>query len=78
MDLRTIGNSVSWEMLVEFLDTMSNTVQRVPSEFLDRIHIMVRLELWIYVDGYLFDEELVLLSEDGANISSIEIIQFAS
>lgn len=22
-----------------------------------------------YIDGYLFDEELILLSEDGANIS---------
>ncbi|MFR7385463.1 MAG: hypothetical protein ACLUTO_14545 [Anaerostipes sp.] len=30
-----------------------------------------------YVDGYLFDEELILLSEDGANISRYEIIQYA-
>lgn len=64
---------VTWEQrklgdVVEFLDT-----QRKPLEGAKRVHgpypYYGASGIVDYVDGYLFDEELVLLSEDGANIT---------
>ena len=63
----------SWEQrklddVVEFLDTM-----RKPLEGAKRIPGLYPYYgasgIVDYVDGYLFDEELILLSEDGANIT---------
>lgn len=63
----------SWEQrklddVVEFLDTM-----RKPLEGAKRISgsypYYGASGIVDYVDGYLFDEELILLSEDGANIT---------
>ena len=56
------------EDVVEFLDTM-----RKPLEGAKRISgpypYYGASGIVDYVDGYLFDEELILLSEDGANIT---------
>ena len=65
--------SLTWEQrklddVVEFLDTM-----RKPLEGAKRISgsypYYGASGIVDYVDGYLFDEELILLSEDGANIT---------
>ena len=68
-----IANINVWEQrkledVVEFLDTM-----RKPLEGAKRISgsypYYGASGIVDYVDGYLFDEELILLSEDGANIT---------
>ena len=71
--IRFKGFTDSWEQrklddVVEFLDTM-----RKPLEGAKRISgpypYYGASGIVDYVDGYLFDEELILLSEDGANIT---------
>ena len=71
--IRFEGYSEDWEQrklddVVEFLDTM-----RKPLEGAKRIPGLYPYYgasgIVDYVDGYLFDEELILLSEDGANIT---------
>lgn len=71
--IRFNGYTEDWEQrklddVVEFLDTM-----RKPLEGAKRIpgpHPYYGASGIVdYVDGYLFDEELILLSEDGANIT---------
>lgn len=70
---RFAGFTKPWEQrklddVVEFLDTM-----RKPLEGAKRISgsypYYGASGIVDYVDGYLFDEELILLSEDGANIT---------
>ena len=70
---RQVVNVITWEQrklgeVVEFLDTI-----RKPLEGAKRISgpypYYGASGIVDYVDGYLFDEELVLLSEDGANIT---------
>ena len=70
--IKKIINS-AWEQrklddVVEFLDTM-----RKPLEGVKRVYgpypYYGASGIVDYVDGYLFDEELILLSEDGANIT---------
>ena len=72
-NIRFKGFTDDWEQrklgdVVEFLDTM-----RKPLEGAKRISgpypYYGASGIVDYVDGYLFDEELVLLSEDGANIT---------
>ena len=72
-DIRFKGFTDAWEQrkledVVDFLDTM-----RKPLEGAKRISgpypYYGASGIVDYVDGYLFDEELVLLSEDGANIT---------
>lgn len=72
-EIRFAGFTDDWEQrkledTVEFLDTM-----RKPLEGAKRISgpypYYGASGIVDYVDGYLFDEELVLLSEDGANIT---------
>ena len=72
-NIRFAGFEDDWEQrklgdVVEFLDTM-----RKPLEGAKRISgpypYFGACGIVDYVDGYLFDEELVLLSEDGANIT---------
>ena len=72
-NIRFKGFDDDWEQrklgdVVEFLDTM-----RKPLEGAKRISgpypYYGASGIVDYVDGYLFDEELVLLSEDGANIT---------
>ena len=72
-EIRFKGFTEDWEQrklgdVVEFLDTM-----RKPLEGAKRISgpypYYGASGIVDYVDGYLFDEELVLLSEDGANIT---------
>ena len=72
-NIRFAGFEDDWEQrklgdVVEFLDTM-----RKPLEGAKRISgpypYYGASGIVDYVDGYLFDEELVLLSEDGANIT---------
>ena len=72
-EIRFSGFSDDWEQrklddVVEFLDTM-----RKPLEGAKRISgsypYYGASGIVDYVDGYLFDEELILLSEDGANIT---------
>ena len=72
-DIRFDGFTDDWEQrklddVVEFLDTM-----RKPLEGAKRISgpypYYGASGIVDYVDGYLFDEELILLSEDGANIT---------
>lgn len=56
------------EEVVEFLDTMRKPLEgakRIPGPY----PYYGASGIVDYVDGYLFDEELVLLSEDGANIT---------
>ena len=71
--IRFKGFDDAWEQrklddVVEFLDTM-----RKPLEGAKRISgsypYYGASGIVDYVDGYLFDEELILLSEDGANIT---------
>jgi len=71
--IRFKGYQEDWEQrklddVVEFLDTM-----RKPLEGAKRISgpypYYGASGIVDYVDGYLFDEELILLSEDGANIT---------
>ena len=71
--IRFKGYNEDWEQrklgeVVEFLDTM-----RKPLEGAKRISgpypYYGASGIVDYVDGYLFDEELILLSEDGANIT---------
>ena len=71
--IRFAGFSDDWKQrklgdVVEFLDT-----QRKPLEGAKRVSgpypYYGASGIIDYVDGYLFDEELVLLSEDGANIT---------
>ena len=71
-EIRFKGFTDEWEQrklddVVEFLDTM-----RKPLEGAKRISgpypYYGASGIVDYVDGYLFDEELILLSEDGANI----------
>ena len=71
--IRFKGYTQDWEQrkledVVEFLDTI-----RKPLEGAKRIFgpypYYGASGIVDYVDGYLFDEELVLLSEDGANIT---------
>ena len=71
--IRFKGFTEDWEQrklgeCVEFLDT-----QRKPLEGAKRVSgpypYYGASGIVDYVDGYLFDEELVLLSEDGANIT---------
>ena len=71
--IRFKGYTEDWEQrklgeCVEFLDT-----QRKPLEGAKRVSgsypYYGASGIVDYVDGYLFDEELVLLSEDGANIT---------
>lgn len=65
--------TVSWEQrklddVVEFLDTMRKPLEgakRIPGPY----PYYGASGIVDYVDGYLFDEELILLSEDGANIT---------
>lgn len=65
--------SEAWEQrklkdVVEFLDTMRKPLEgakRTPGPY----PYYGASGIVDYVDGYLFDEELVLLSEDGANIT---------
>ena len=71
--IRFCGFNSTWEQrklgeVVEFLDTMRKPLEgtrRVagPYPYYGASGIVD------YVDGYLFDEELILLSEDGANIT---------
>lgn len=72
-EIRFEGFTEAWEQrklddVVEFLDTM-----RKPLEGAKRISgpypYYGASGIVDYVDGYLFDEELILLSEDGANIT---------
>lgn len=72
-EVRFPGFTDDWEQrklddVVEFLDTM-----RKPLEGAKRISgpypYYGASGIVDYVDGYLFDEELILLSEDGANIT---------
>lgn len=72
-EIRFSGFTGDWEQrklddVVEFLDTM-----RKPLEGAKRISgpypYYGASGIVDYVDGYLFDEELILLSEDGANIT---------
>ncbi|MFQ9507648.1 MAG: restriction endonuclease subunit S, partial [Clostridium sp.] len=72
-EIRFDGFTNDWEQrklgeVVEFLDTM-----RKPLEGAKRISgpypYYGASGIVDYVDGYLFDEELILLSEDGANIT---------
>ena len=72
-EIRFAGFTDDWEQrkledVVEFLDTM-----RKPLEGAKRISgsypYYGASGIVDYVDGYLFDEELILLSEDGANIT---------
>ena len=71
--IRFKGFTDAWEQwklgdIVEFLDT-----QRKPLEGAKRVNgsypYYGASGIVDYVDGYIFDEELVLLSEDGANIT---------
>ena len=71
--IRFKGYEEDWEQrkledVVEFLDTM-----RKPLEGAKRVSgpypYYGASGIVDYVDGYLFDEELILLSEDGANIT---------
>ena len=71
-EIRFNGFTQAWEQrklgeVVEFLDTMRKPLEgtkriRGPYPYYGASGIVD------YVDGYLFDEELILLSEDGANI----------
>ena len=72
-EIRFSGFTEDWEQrklddIVEFLDTM-----RKPLEGAKRVSgpypYYGASGIVDYVDGYLFDEELILLSEDGANIT---------
>lgn len=72
-EIRFDGFTNDWEQrklgdVVEFLDTMRKSLEGAkrisgPYPYYGASGIVD------YVDGYLFDEELVLLSEDGANIT---------
>ena len=72
-EIRFKGFTDEWEQrklddVVEFLDTMRKPLEGAkrasgPYPYYGASGIVD------YVDGYLFDEELVLLSEDGANIT---------
>ena len=72
-EIRFVGFTEAWEQrkledVVEFLDT-----QRKPLEGAKRVSgpypYYGASGIVDYVEGYLFNEELVLLSEDGANIT---------
>ena len=71
--IRFKGFDDDWEQrkledVVEFLDTMRKSLEgakRTPGPY----PYYGASGIVDYVDGYLFDEELVLLSEDGANIT---------
>lgn len=71
--IRFKGYTDDWEQrkleeVVEFLDTMRKPLEgakRIPGPY----PYYGASGIVDYVDGYLFDEELVLLSEDGANIT---------
>ena len=72
-EIRFAGFTDDWKQrklgeIVEFLDT-----QRKPLEGAKRVNgpypYYGASGIVDYVDGYIFDEELVLLSEDGANIT---------
>lgn len=72
-EIRFAGFTDVWEQrkleeVVEFLDTMRKPLEgarRIPGSY----PYYGASGIVDYVDGYLFDEELVLLSEDGANIT---------
>ena len=72
-DIRFEGFTDDWEQrklddVVEFLDTMRKPLEgakRIPGPY----PYYGASGIVDYVDGYLFDEELILLSEDGANIT---------
>lgn len=72
-NIRFKGYSDDWEQrklddVVEFLDTMRKPLEgakRIPGPY----PYYGASGIVDYVDGYLFDEELILLSEDGANIT---------
>lgn len=72
-EIRFEGFTDAWEQrkleeVVEFLDTMRKPLEgakRIPGPY----PYYGASGILDYVDGYLFDEELVLLSEDGANIT---------
>ena len=72
-NIRFKGFTDDWEQrkledVVEFLDTMRKPLEgakRTPGPY----PYYGASGIVDYVDGYLFDEELVLLSEDGANIT---------
>ncbi len=72
-EIRFQGFTDDWEQcklgdVVEFLDTMRKPLEgakRVPGPY----PYYGASGIVDYVDGYLFDEELVLFSEDGANIT---------
>ena len=72
-EIRFSGFTEDWEQrklgdAVEFLDTMRKPLEgakRIPGPY----PYYGASGIVDYVDGYLFDEELILLSEDGANIT---------
>ena len=72
-EIRFRGYTYDWEQrklddVVEFLDTMRKPLEgakRIPGPY----PYYGASGIVDYVDGYLFDEELILLSEDGANIT---------
>ena len=72
-EIRFKGFTDEWEQrklddVVEFLDTMRKPLEgakRIPGSY----PYYGASGIVDYVDGYLFDEELILLSEDGANIT---------
>ena len=71
--IRFKGYQDDWEQrklddVVEFLDTMRKPLEgakRIPGPY----PYYGASGIVDYIDGYLFDEELILLSEDGANIT---------
>ncbi len=68
-----LHNTAAWkqrklEEVVDFLDTLRKPLEgakRIPGPY----PYYGASGIVDYVDGYLFDEELILLSEDGANIT---------
>lgn len=70
---KEFANCGAWERrkledVVEFLDTMRKPLEGAKRSFGPYPYYGAS-GIVDYVDGYLFDEELVLLSEDGANIT---------
>ena len=72
-EIRFAGFTEDWEQrklgeVVDFLDTMRKPLEGA-KRVLGPYPYYGASGIVDYVDGYLFDEELVLLSEDGANIT---------
>jgi hypothetical protein len=63
-----VGRSLSWERCMKVIWILKGFQLLNQIEKKETSHITEHPVLWDYVKDFIFDEELLLVSEDGANL----------